>query len=164
MRRGTLALAANSPSGSDMKPINVQLDRVQILSWAPRGRKPPLLKGYKIVRDSFVRCQTTTATYARSRQYQSTTDDTKIFWQYQRLKGWLKPWKVTIVADDETGLSYEQIHAVLKYCRFYRFLTIEIAVDFCSSSGIDKRFVRQHAVFGKSRRYAKRDSQCSPLR
>jgi hypothetical protein len=137
-----------------MTPTKVRLDRVQILSWAPRGEKPPKLKGYKIVSDWFVRCQTTTATYARSRQYQSLTDDTKIFWQYQRLKGWLKPWKITMVADDETGLSYEQIQAVLRHCRYYRFLTVEIAVDFSPSVGVNKRFVRQHAVFGKSRRRA----------
>ena len=135
-----------------MKPIQIRMDRVQLVSWAPQGRKPPPLKDYKIVRDCFVRRQTTTATYARSRQYQSTTDDTKIFWQYQRLKGWLKPWKVTVIADDQTGLSYEDLEKVLKYCHHYRFLTIEIAVDFCPSIGIDKRFVRQHGVFGKSRR------------
>ena len=135
-----------------MRDINVQLDRVQIVSWAPRGKSPPPLKGYKIVSDWFVRCQTTTATYARSRQYQSLTDDTTIFWQYQRLKGWLKPWKITIIADDVTGLSYEQVQHVLKHCRYYRFLIVEIAIDFCPSAGINKRFVRQHAVFGKSRR------------
>jgi hypothetical protein len=136
--------------------VRVRLDRVQILSWAQRGRKPPRLEGYKIVRDCFVRCQTTTATYARSRQYQSVTNDAKIFWQYQRLKGWLKPWKITIVADDASGLSYEEVQKVLKYCRYYRFLTVEIALDFSPSVGINKRFVRQHAVFGKSHRRAKR--------
>ena len=139
-----------------MTSLNVQLDRVQVLSWAPQGRKPPHMKGYKIVRDWFVRSQTTIATYARSRQYQSVTDDTKIFWQYQRLKPWLKPWKITIVADDRTGLSYEQIQQVLKHRRDYRFLTVEIAVDFCPSAGINKRFVRQHGAFGKSRHRAKR--------
>lgn len=41
--------------------------------------------------DSFVRCQTTTPTYARCRQYQSLDNDAKISWQYRRLKGWLKP-------------------------------------------------------------------------
>jgi hypothetical protein len=147
-----------------MTPINVQLDRVQILSWAPRGRRPPPLKGYKIVSDWFVHRQTTTATYARSRYYQSLTDGTKIFWQYQRLKGWLKPWKITIIADDATGLSYEQVQHVLKHCRYFRFLIVEIAVDFCPSVGIDKRFVRQHGVFGKSRRYATRENKHPPLR
>ncbi|MGA7503068.1 MAG: hypothetical protein WA859_22430 [Candidatus Sulfotelmatobacter sp.] len=139
------------------------MDRVQILSWAPQGRKPPLLKGYKVVRDCFVRCQTTTPTYARSRQYQSATDDTKIFWQYQRRNSWLKPWKITVVADDATGLSYEQLQTVLKHCIHYRFLTIEIAVDFSPTIGMNRRFVRQHAVFGKSRRYAKRREKMVPV-
>jgi hypothetical protein len=146
-----------------MGRVTVRLDRVQILSWAPRGQKPPRLEGYKIVRDCFVRRQTTIATYARSRQYQSATNDTKIFWQYQRLKGWLKPWKITIVADDASGLSYEEVQKVMKYCRYYRFLTIEIAVDFSLSVGINKRFVRQHAVFGKSHRRAKRRETPNPI-
>jgi len=145
-----------------MSSVDVRLDRVQILSWAPRGKGPPQLKGYKIVRDSFVRCQTTTATYARVSQYQSVSDDTKIFWQYQRLKGWLKPWKITIVADDANGLSYEQLQVVLKHCRYYRFLTVEIAVDFCLAAGMNKRFVRQHALFGKSHHRAKQRERTSP--
>src|SRR5438128_7346029 len=110
-----------------MSIATVRLDRVQLVSWAPQGRTPPQLEGYKIIRDSFVRRQTTTATYARSRQYQSINNDTKIYWQYNRLKGWLKPWKITIVADDETGLSYREVAKVLKHCRYYRFLVVELA-------------------------------------
>lgn len=148
-----------------MPQIKVRLDRVQILSWAQRGRKPPLpFKGYKIVRDSFVHCQTTTATYARNRHYQSLSDDTKIFWQYQRLKPWLSPWKITLVANDTTGVSYEQIEHVLEHCRYFRFLTVEIAVDFHPQFGIDKRFVRQHGRFGKSRPYAKKENKHPPVR
>jgi hypothetical protein len=135
-----------------MTHIKVRLDRAQILSSAPKGRKPPLLEGYAIVRDCFVRCQTTTSTYARCRQYKSSKDDTKIFWQYERLKGWLRPWKLTIVADDKTGLSYKQIDLVLSHCRHYRFLLVELAIDFGPSTGVDRRFVRSHAIFGKSRR------------
>ena len=135
-----------------MSSIVVRLDRVQFASSAPPRRRPPLLEGYKVVRDWFVRCQTTTATYARSRQYQSVTDDTKIFWQYQPLKGWLKPWKITMVADDKKGLSYETVEQVLKYCGDYHFLIVEVAIDFTPSTGVNRRFVRQHAVFGKSRR------------
>jgi hypothetical protein len=149
-----------------MKPklsVYVRLDRVQLVSWASPQHRPPQLEGYKLIRDSFVRCQTTTATYARSRQYQSITNDTKIFWQYNRLRGWLTPWKITIVGDDKKGLSYEEITNVLKHCRYYRFLVVELAFDFCSSSGINRRFVRQHAVFGKSRRRANKTKTKSAL-
>jgi hypothetical protein len=134
--------------------ISVRLDRLQLWSWAPRGRKPPQLEGYKVVRDSLVRCQTTTATYARSRQYQSVTNDTKIFWQYQRLKGWLKPWKITIVADDRYGLSRREVEQIVNHCRDYRLLLVELAVDFSPSSRVTQQFVRRHGVFGKSRRHA----------
>lgn len=135
-----------------MSDITVRLDRVQVVSWAPHGKKPPVLEGYAITRDSFVRCQTSTATYARCRQYQSQTNDAKIYWQYSRQKGWLKPWKITIVADDRAGLSYNEIEQVLRHCRFYRFLLVEIAIDFSPSARVNRRFIRQHAVFGKSRR------------
>lgn len=140
-----------------MKPklsVYVRLDRVQLVSSAPPGQKLPQLEGYKIVRDCYVRCQTTTATYARIRYYQSLTNGSAISWQYNRLKGWLRPWKITIFADDESGLSYEEVANVLKHCPHYGFLTVEIAVDFCPSSGVNGGFIRQHAIFGKSRSHA----------
>jgi len=137
-----------------MTPIMVRLDRIQILSWAPTGRKPPLLEGFAVTRDSFVRCQTTTRTYARCRHYRSLTNESKIYWQYSRQKGWLKPWKITMVADDRTGLCRDEIERVLRHCRSYQLLTVEIAIDFSPSTGVNKQFIRRHAVFGKSRRRA----------
>jgi hypothetical protein len=147
-----------------MTPIKVRLDRIQILSSAPTGRKPPLLEGYVIVRDCFVRCQTTTATYARSRHYKSLMNDANIFWQYSRQKGWLKPWKITMVANDKTGLSRDEIERVLRHCRSYRLLMVEIAIDFSPSTGVNKQFIRGHAVFGKSHRRAKKKESRPLLR
>jgi hypothetical protein len=137
-----------------MTPIKVRLDRIQVLAQAPTDKKPPLLEGYVIARDCFVRCQTTTTTYARCRHYNSLTNDSKIYWQYMRQKGWLKPWKITIVADDKTGLYRDEIERVLRHCRSYQLLTVEIAIDFSPSTGVNKQFIRRHAVFGKSRRRA----------
>ena len=147
-----------------MADIDVRLDRVQIVSRASRGQKPPLLEGYVIVRDCFVRRQTTTATYARNRQYQCVAKDAKIFWQYDRQKGWLQPWKITMVADDKTGLSRDEIERVLRHCRSYQFLTVEIAIDFSPSTGVNKQFIRSHAVFGKSRRRATKKEKRPLLR
>jgi hypothetical protein len=110
------------------------------------------LEGFKVRADSFVRRQTTVATYTRCRQYHSTTNDAKVYWQYYPTKSWLARWKVTLVADDKAGLSYEEIDTVLEHCRYYRFLLIEIAIDFSPSSGVDGEFVRRHAIFGKTRR------------
>jgi hypothetical protein len=82
------------------------------------------------------------------------TNGAKIYWQYSRQKAWLKPWKITMVADDTAGLSRDEIARVLRHCRFYRILTLEIAIDFSPSTGVGRRFIRRHAVFGKSHRRA----------
>jgi hypothetical protein len=86
--------------------------------------------------------------------YRSTSDDTKVFWQYQRQRGWLKPWKVTLVADDKRGLEAADVHLVMSRCKFVRILIVELALDF-EKSVMDHRFVRRHAIFGKSRRRQK---------
>lgn len=140
-----------------MSKVLVRLDRIQLCCRAPQGRKPPALEGFKVTADSFVRSQTTVKTYARVRRYKSTRNDTKLFWQYQPLAAWLKPWKITIVADDKTGLAYEDIENVLRHCRFYRFLVIEVAIDFSPFTRVNAEFVRRHVLFGKSRR-AHRDN------
>jgi hypothetical protein len=139
-----------------MRDVTIKIDRVQIVSWAPQGRKPPRLKGFKVTRDSFVRSQTTILTYERCRHYHSDENDTKVYWQYFRRSMFLKPWKVTIVADDKTGLSFDEIDTVLGHCSFWRFLIIEVAIDFSPATGVDRNFVRRHAIFGKSRRRAQK--------
>ena len=110
--------------------------------------------GFTLEWDHLVRRQTTVCTYARCRCFRSLTNGAKVFLQYQPLKGWLKPWKVTLVSDDASGLSRDEIKRVLKYCKSYRLLLVEVAIDFSSSMGINKKFIRSHAVFGKSRRRA----------
>jgi len=133
--------------------VTVRLDRVQIVSSALPGDSPPkTLRGFKRTRDCFVRRQTTTSTYARARHYRSLANGTRIYWQYRRLKSWLMPWKVTIVSDDLSGLSRDEIERVLNYCRFHRLLLVEVAIDFSPSTGVNRRFIRSHAVFGKSHR------------
>jgi hypothetical protein len=136
--------------------IHVQVDRVQLVSWAPQGRTPPRVKGFKVTQDCFVRMQTSIPTYERCRFYLSKENDAKIYWQYQRRTPFLKPWKITVVADDKTGLSYEEIDTVLRHCKYWHFLIIEVAFDFSPSTGVDRNFVRRHAIFGKSRRRQKR--------
>jgi hypothetical protein len=143
-----------------MASIVVRLDRVQLVAAAPYDDSPPKrISGYKRTKDSFVRIQTTTGRYARRREYRSLTNDTAIFWQYRPRKPWLMPWKITIVPDDVSGLSRNEIERVLKYCQGYRLLLVEVAIDFSPSTGVNKQFIRGHAIFGKSHRRAKRRSR-----
>jgi hypothetical protein len=135
-----------------MHAIVIRIDRVQIASWAPTGWRPPNLPGFEVTGDTFVRKQTNIVTYSRCRRYQSTKNSAKIYWQYYPQKGWLAHWKITLVADDKAGLSFDEIALVWERCRYHRFLTIEVAIDFGLSTGVDKDFVRRHAIFGKSQR------------
>jgi|HubBroStandDraft_2_1064218.scaffolds.fasta_scaffold58323_2 hypothetical protein len=152
---GSQARMSEAKRPHDSHDIHVQVDRVQLVSWAPEGRTPPRVKGFKVTRDSFVRRQTSIPTYKRCRHYQSKENDAKIYWQYWRQKSWLKPWKITVVADDSAGLSYDELDAVLRHCKFWHFLTIEVAIDFSPATGVNRDFVRRHALLGKSRRRRK---------
>jgi hypothetical protein len=132
--------------------VSVLLDRIQFVSEAPTPPKPPLLPGWKTVCDRFVRPQTDIPTYARCREYRSTGDHTQIFWQYERRCPWLAPWKITLIADDRLGLSAADVWSVVRHCRAYRILIVELALDFSGPSPVNTPFVRRYGVFGKSRR------------
>jgi|ERR1700722_2775473 len=140
-----------------MVAITARIDRVQLISWP--GGEPPEIVACILEWDHFVRTQTTTGTYARARKLTSRTSGTTIFWQYRPRAGWLKPWKISLIPNDVTGLSVVEIQQILKHCIHYRILTVELAVDFSLSSGVSGRFVRRHAVFGKSRRRATNNDQ-----
>jgi hypothetical protein len=145
--------------------IIVRLDRVQLVSNARQDNSPPeSISGFVRTRDSFIRRQTTTGTYARRREYRSLKNGAEIFWQYRPLNPWLMPWKITIVPDDVSGLSRDEIERVLKYCKGYRLLLIEVAIDFSPSTGVNKQFIRRHATFGKSHRRAKKKESRPLLR
>lgn len=128
--------------------ITIRLDRIGIASWAAPGRKPPLLKGFKLKYDRFIRG----SRYVRARGLESVDSDARVGWQYQRRHGWLKHWRIVMNGADATGITPLQLREVLKHCRFWRFVLIEVAFDFPPGLGVDRRFVRRHAVFGKSHR------------
>src|SRR2546429_542498 len=108
----------------------VRLDRVRLVSWAPPGVRLPQMPGFKVISDRRVRPQGMIATYARVRELRSLASDTKVYWQYQRQWGWLRHWRITLVADDRTGLTSKDVKAITGQCRFFRFLLIELALDF----------------------------------
>jgi hypothetical protein len=60
--------------------------------------------------------------------------------------------KVTMIARDETGLLPKDMFSVLELLPGVRLVTVELAFDFGFESGVDGEFVRQHGLFGKSRR------------
>ena len=136
-----------------MSQPGVRLDRLIILSWAPPGSKPPQIPGYRVEYDWFIRPRPgKPETYSRARSLRSEKSNARIAWQYARRHGWLRPWRITMTGDDETGIRPADVAAVLEKCLYYRFVLVELAIDFEFGSKVNRKFVKQHGVFGKSRR------------
>jgi hypothetical protein len=140
-----------------MARLKVRLDRIRVVSWAAPGRKPPDIPGFVVTSDFRLnrRADGTPPAYARVKKFKSTTSDAKADWEYQRNRGWLKHWRITLIADDQAGLTPEEVEKFLKHCQFYRLTLVELAMDFGPGSGVDRDFVRRHGLFGKSRRVLK---------
>jgi hypothetical protein len=131
----------------------VRLDRLRVVSWAKQnGRKVPAIPGFVPVKDHRLRPQGTTPIYERVKILRSVASGTEIAWQYQRRRGWVKPWRITWVAEDRTGIPPTDVLRILKRCEYFRFLLVELAFDFSPGSGINRTFVKRHGQFGKSRR------------
>ncbi|MGA2459479.1 MAG: hypothetical protein ABSF85_18075 [Terriglobales bacterium] len=139
--------------------VRVLLDRLQVTSAAPRP-KPPTIGGFEVVWDRRVPPQTDIPTYGRCRKYRSRNNDTKIFWHYQPRCPWLKPWKITLIADDRYGLKAGEVWKVVRHCESYRILIVELALDFSMAPPVNEAFVRRHGIFGKSRRRGYANTIC----
>jgi hypothetical protein len=63
----------------------------------------------------------------------------------------IAPRKVTLIARDEVGLQPTDVLSILELLPDAQFVLVELAFDFGSGSEVDGAFVRQHALFGKSR-------------
>jgi len=57
-----------------------------------------------------------------------------------------------MIAEDQRGLQFADVCAVLELLPDVRVGLVEIAWDFSPDSVVDGAFIRKHALFGKSRR------------
>ena len=127
------------------------LDRLQILASLSGQAEPPEIPGFRRVRNTFVRSQTSIKTYLRVCEYANPVTHTRLFIQYLPQFPGLPPFKLTIIPDDRATLSRKELLRILRPFRKYRLLTLELALDFDLESKIDASFVRRHFLFGKSR-------------
>jgi hypothetical protein len=130
--------------------VRVSIDRVQVLGW-PSGERLPEVPGLKVISVSFVRSQTSGATYLRVRTLRNPRTKTKLFIQYSPARSWLAKVKLTIVPRDKTGLQRSELEMIVRIFGRTRLLTVEVAFDFLPGSRVDKRFVQRYGSFGKSR-------------
>jgi hypothetical protein len=70
---------------------------------------------------------------------------------------WMAPFRVTLYADDKSGLLPEEVFSVLELLSATQRLTlVELAFDFCGPT-IDRKFVRLFGLFGRSQRVRSSD-------
>jgi hypothetical protein len=137
----------------EQAPCRVRLDR---LIFGATGRMPselPKIAGFRVVGDFRPHRQGKIAAYGRVRKFRGVGSFSLIVLQYAPLLPWLKyPWRITIIGDDWSGVTPEDIEAVIVHCASHQISLAELAFDFAPGAGVDREFVLRHGVFGKSRR------------
>ena len=133
-------------------PCEVRLDR---LIFGATGLKPSSLleiEGFRVVADFRPHPQGKIPTYKRVRKFRSVGSSSQIVSQYEPLVPWVDQCRVTMIADDVRGLALEEVEAATAHFSNHRLSVVELAFDFVEDAGVDRKFVLQHGVFGKSRR------------
>lgn len=90
--------------------------------------------------------------YGRARWFVGVSSGFKFCLQYERRAPWIAPSRVTLYADDKTGLTPTQVFSVLELLSKPQLALVELAFDFGEQSRVNREFVLRHGVFGKSRR------------
>lgn len=134
-------------SAAVSKQCALKLDRVQLVTHI-EGNPDSIMEGFEVISDHYVSQQTTVKTYLRCRRLKNVESGAEAFWQYVRQHKFLAPSKVTLVGTDATGLTKSDFPCALANCAP---TLAEFAFDFCPVLGIDSRYVKAHAIFGKSR-------------
>jgi hypothetical protein len=128
----------------------VRLDRALFVGSLVHGELPHL-SDYQIESDHTLRPQAALLAYRRLRKLKNrkTTAITGI--QYGRVCPWLRQAKVTVTSGEQHELSFTELKQLFAAFEEPRLLQFELAFDFPPSSGVNRKFVRAHGVFGKCR-------------
>jgi len=86
------------------------------------------------------------------KRFRSLTNSSQIVLRYEKAMPWLSNWRIEMIGDDETGITPEEIEAVLAHCWSHKLALVELAFDFAPETGVDRTFLLRHGLFGKSRR------------
>lgn len=142
----------NASHGAEAPLCRVRLDRFRFvvpfdgLSWK---RPIPSVSGFTVLKDYEINEKH--VNYRRVRSLANPKSGTQLFVQYRRTHGYLKPYRVTVIGCDETGILWSDLKAIGDAFSDFRIIMIELAFDFATGSGVDKQFVLRHGRFGKSR-------------
>jgi hypothetical protein len=112
------------------------------------------LRSFRVRRSNFPRHTAAESfrAYSRVQWFEHRSSRMKILVESDRSGGWLAPFRVTLYADDITGLVADEVLAILEVLPRTRLALVEVALDFSPLSNVDRAFVRRHGVFGKTHR------------
>jgi hypothetical protein len=88
--------------------------------------------------------------YGYVRWFERCTSTMKFLVESDRREAWLPRYRLTLYADDRTGLLPDEVFSVLEVLPDFKLTMLELAFDFAPEQ-MNRKFVREHALFGKSR-------------
>lgn len=140
-----------SQKNAGSSTCRVRLDRL-FLGADGRGASIKKIQGFRCSEGHRLPPGQRLATYRRMKRFLSETTSSQIVLRYQKAAPWLPTWRIEITGDDRTGITPAELEAALSQCTAHKVSVVELAFDFARESGVDRNFVLQHGVFGKSRR------------
>ncbi len=94
--------------------------------------------------------------YGRAHWLNSKTSSMSFCIESKPREPWSDPFRVTLIADNSTGLLPQEVFAVLELLTGdFKLSLVELPFDFVDST-VDRTFVLNYGLFGRSRRAAPR--------
>jgi hypothetical protein len=152
MRGVRKALARKFRSGFDVgKGCVAKLDRLRFMCSQEPTLALKLVPGFKGLKGHFIRpaADGKFQPYSRVHWFKSQTSAMKFLIESERREPWIKPFRVTLYGDDRLGLLPREVFSILEVLPDFQLTMIEIAFDF-RVGVVNRRFVRDHALFGRS--------------
>ena len=88
--------------------------------------------------------------YDRVHWFYSRTSKMKFVIESKLRKPFMpQPYRITLYADDRTGLLMEEVFSILEVLPSFHLTLVELAFDFRRDL-VNRRFVKRHALFGKT--------------
>lgn len=148
--RETIRRRFHAGAGTDCVAI---LDRLRFNCEADPTPAFRRLRGFRPGRSFFPHANRQSfQPYGHVMWFESTASKMKLYVESSPTNGYVATASVTFIADDQTGLLPEEVVPVLGAIRKPQLSMVELAIDFTPLTGVNRRFVRRHGVFGKLHR------------
>jgi hypothetical protein len=88
--------------------------------------------------------------YGRAHWFESRTSKMKFLLESEQREAWLPPFRLTLYADDNTGLLPDEVFSVLEVLPDFQMTVLELAFDFAPEL-MNRKIARERCLYGKAR-------------